>query len=312
MQHHFDGIIFPENDQDRICQESTTSRRDALRHLAMGGAAALTLNEAATAADKSEKSEAKAEDYDRYVVIPKDFRRFRIQRRKKLGIGGGYFRIVEPKTKKAKAGYLAWLTKDGVKKLQAEADIKEVHQIEAKDIADPGPKRGRSTQIMVTLLPNGWRIAPAPKGSYTSTSKLVDEWSKKFSTVKFKQSRTPTYVMINIGPAGMPEKLVSALKAHPQVARVSWNAVATTLALGEEGATTKALGEEGASTRRRGEEGGKVTTLRVGEEGGRPTTKALREEGASTRALGEEGGKRPPRFTTKALGEEGGRKKKGK
>lgn len=317
MQHHFDGIIFPENDQDRFCEESAPTRRDALRQIAIGGAAAFALTDAEPAAAESKPPKIETPRagrppkyrYSRYVVIPKDFRRFRVQRRKELGVGGGYFRIVEPKTKKAKAGYLAWLTKAGAEKVKTARDVAEVRKIEAHDLSDPGPKPNTS-QLAVQLVPNDWRLVPPPKGSYVDTDKLVDAWSKKFKMVKFKKSRTPSTVLINIGPAGLPEQLVKSLKLHPQVARISWNVRATTLALGEEGATTKALGEEGASTRRRGEEGGKVTTLRVGEEGGKVTTKALGEEGGkgSTRRLGEEGGKRPPKVSTRALGEEGGKR----
>lgn len=310
MQHHFDGIIFPENDQDLFCAGSTPSRREVLRTFVAGGTAALALADSPLTADDSiQREKPTPADYDRFVVVPKDFRRFSKSRRQKLGVGGGYFRIFDKKSKKPKAGYLAWLTKDAAKALASEADVVGVHRIKTGDVAGPGPRRGKTNQLAVQLLPNGWQTVPPKKGTYVSTSELIDAWSKQFKTVKFKPTGTPSRVLISIGPAGMPEALTKKLKAHPQVARLYWNAVATTLALGEEGATTKALGEEGASTRRRGEEGGKVTTLRVGEEGGKVTTKALGEEGASTRALGEEGGKRPPkrgRATTLALGEEGG------
>jgi hypothetical protein len=68
----------------------------------------------------------------------------------------------------------------------------------------------------------------------------------------------------------------------------------TTRALNEEGAaSTEAVGEEGGVTRGRGEAGG-------------PTTRALNEEGAITQALNEAGG--PIRVTTLAVGEEGGKK----
>jgi hypothetical protein len=72
---------------------------------------------------------------------------------------------------------------------------------------------------------------------------------------------------------------------------VAEEAVATTLALGEEGTmtlrmapTTLALGEETSTTDAIGEEG--PTTLAVGEEN--PTTDAIGEEGPTTLAIGEE------------------------
>lgn len=72
---------------------------------------------------------------------------------------------------------------------------------------------------------------------------------------------------------------------------VAEEAVATTLALGEEGTatlratpTTLAVGEETATTDAIGEEG--PTTLALGEEN--PTTDAVGEEGPTTLAVGEE------------------------
>lgn len=74
---------------------------------------------------------------------------------------------------------------------------------------------------------------------------------------------------------------------------VAEEAVATTLALGEEGTTTAAAI---ATTLALGEEDPTPTTLRLGEEN--PTTLAVGEENPTTDALGEEGP------TTLALGEE--------
>lgn len=85
--------------------------------------------------------------------------------------------------------------------------------------------------------------------------------------------------------------------------------IATTLALGEEGAVTTAVGEAGVAqagvtTEPFGEEAGRVTSRAVaGLEDGvaAPVTQAVREAGGPlTRALNEEG-----RFTTQAVGEEG-------
>lgn len=303
MQHPFDGIIIPDSLQGE-------SRRDVLKVLAAGSAAALGLSGLAAADDKS-KGEAKSVDpkhYDRYVVIPKDHRGF-YKRKLKLGIGGNYFSFPTKDRKKRVAGYLAWLTKDGAKKIAAEKDVKEVRRLTAADISDPGPRRGKTRQMVVQLSPNGWVRAKAPKGSYVSTKKLVAEWAKKYKGAKFQPGRYPkpeaNSIMINLSAAGVPEDMIEELKENRQVVRIYWNAVATTLAVGEEGATTKALGEEGGRP--------KATTLAIGEEGGRPKI--------STRAIGEEGGrKRKPvtqalretgrgRLTTQALGEEGGVKK---
>lgn len=294
MQHPFEGILDPTG----------TPRRDVLKTLVAGSAAALAISpELLSAEDKpTAEAPAKAADYNRYLVIPKNFSAFRTARRTKLGIGGGYFRVAPSKdVKVAKAGYLGWLTAEAAEKLSDEMDIKEVFRIEAKDIAGPGKKPDKATQLMVRLSPNGWRQAVPPKGSYVSTADLIGQFSKKHKDVKFQPAKSETYFLVNIGPAGMPESLIKDLTAHPQVVGVSWSggATITTLAIGEEGATTKALGEEGASTRRLGEEGG-VSTKALGEEGGvKP----------STRRLGEEGG-RPPvgKPTTLALGEEGGKK----
>ncbi|MFQ5730986.1 MAG: hypothetical protein ACE5KM_03415 [Planctomycetaceae bacterium] len=314
MQHPFDGIIIPESDQGEC-------RRDALKHLAVGGAAALGLSQAAAADDKvaSKRKTINPKDYDRYLVIPRDLRGF-YKRRLKLGIGGNYFTLPSKDRRKRVGGYLGWLTKEQAKRIAASKEVKQVRRLTAADISGPGPRRGKTTQLVVQLSPNGWRQAKAPKGSYTSTKDLVAAWSKRFKGVKFKAGRypkpEPNSIMINLSAAGVPEDLVEELKEHRQVKRLYWNSVVTTLAIGEEGATTKALGEEGGkvTTKALREEG--ATTLAIGEEGGRPrpSTRRLGEEGGRkpiTQALKETGGKRRPgKLTTLALGEEGGRKRK--
>ena len=105
------------------------------------------------------------------------------------------------------------------------------------------------------------------------------------------------------------------------LARIDKDRVMTTKAVGEEGGVTitNAIPEDEAG-------GGRIkppnaTTLKVGEEGGRPvppkTTLAVGEEGgrdkpippdATTLRVGEEGGTRPepPQATTLRVGEEGG------
>jgi hypothetical protein len=87
-------------------------------------------------------------------------------------------------------------------------------------------------------------------------------------------------------------RMTAALRPPPTTLAVAEEAVATTLALGEEGTTTLrltpttlAVGEEDPTTLAVGEEGG-PTTLALGEEN--PTTDALGEEGPTTMALGEE------------------------
>lgn len=285
MRHHFDQIIFPDSDPDRQSGTDVTDRRTALKRIVAGGAAVLAASETAPA------DESKPAGYDRYLVIPRNFSRFRTARRTKLGIGGGYFRAaMKPQQKAPTAGFLAWLTKKDARRIAAEKDVAHVHRIAAEDVSDPGPRPAGTTQLSVRLLPNGWTRAKPPRGSYVETGDLIDRWSKKFDTVKFRPARHAGVVLIDVGAAGVPESMLKALKRHPQVVGIDWNAPVTTLALGEEGATTKALGEEGASTRR------------LGEEGGRPPL---------TRRLGETGGKPRPgkgRVTTLAVGEEGGRK----
>lgn len=87
-------------------------------------------------------------------------------------------------------------------------------------------------------------------------------------------------------------------EAGPPVTTFAVGEEGSTARLREEGATTTGrLQEEGVTTQAIGEEG-VVTTFALGEEGV-ATTLALGEEGATTNALGEEGA------TTTALGEEG-------
>ncbi|WP_287524267.1 hypothetical protein [Okeania sp. SIO2C2] len=137
----------------------------------------------------------------------------------------------------------------------------------------------------------------------------------------------------------------SQVEPNPNTRNDSFQTIATTLAIGEEGgdittafddsengddpiATTLAIGEEGGASE------AIATTLALGEEGGNlsvPTTEALGEEGGltpivvppgepTTRAVGEEGGFATPInneiltqpnseegfATTQAIGEEGG------
>jgi len=306
MQHPFEGILSPASPESTAegdwipsaakCEDAPhASRRNVLKRLVAGGTVVLGASTTALAEPKNRKpsqqpasSEAQkgergdSEPYDRYVVIPKDFRKFRTARRTKLGIGGGFFRIaLDKKRKTVKSGFLAWLTEEGAETLRQEPDVLNVRRITPQDIPGPGKKPKRARQLMIRLAPNGWRRVKPPTESYTPTAELVSTWSKQFDTVKFKASKSPGIVLVNIGPAGIPENLVASLKKHGQVVGIHWNAVATTLALGEEAATTKALGEEGGkqprTTKALGEEGGKqprprppgkVTTLALGEEGG--------------------------------------------
>jgi hypothetical protein len=313
MRHPFDGILRPDSEQTEASSEFIQSaaadaelcesRRDALKHFVAGGALAFGLTEAALHADDKQPPARSGRKrlrggYARYLVMPRDFRGLKTDRRVQLGIGGGYFRCVLRKDETfPRAGFLAWLTDAEAKKLAKSKDVRGVLPITPADVPGPGKKPAGASQFAVQLVPNGFAKVKPPRDSFVDTPTLIDEWTKAFPDVKFEPSGSPGRVLVKIGPAGMPESLPAALKKHPQVVGVHWHGTVTTLALGEEGATTKALGEEGASTRRRGEEGG-VSTRRLGEEGGRPPVTRARNEagkppggGVTTLALSEEGAK---------------------
>jgi hypothetical protein len=298
MRHPFDGILRPETEQPEVAVEirqpaaTDESRRDALKQFVAGGAAMIGLAESPLHADEAKprtrKKRTAVGGYNRYLVVPTDFRSLKTERRIPLGIGGGYFRRAMKKEERfPKAGFLAWLTPDAAKKLAGQTGVREVVALQADDVPGPGARPASASQLAVQLVPNGFTKVRPPKHSFVESTDLIDQWSKKFPDVKFKAGASAGIVLVNIGPAGMPESLPAELKKHPQVVGIQWHGTPTTLAIGEEGATTKALGEEGASTRRRGEEGGPPVTTALREAGkvppGTATTTALREEGAKGR-----------------------------
>jgi hypothetical protein len=322
LRHPFAGIIGLEE-----LTQAAPSRRTALKVLAGIGTTLASGGMLAPEVLSAKAAEA-ADAYAPYLVVPRDFRTFRTERRQALGVLGDYYRgVPESKNLRDKSGFLAWLTADEAKKVAAANDVAEVIAVAAEDKPGPGIRRAATKELRVQVVPGGWKTRPAA-GSFTPTDKLIAFWAKEFVSLKevtFKPGENDASVVAVVGEGEPPKELISGLKEHLQVVAVEWkypavtervgeDGGATTLRVGEEGGvTTKALGEEGGTTERLGEEGGPTTraigeeggptTLRVGEEGG-PTTKALGEEGGgggSTERLGEEGG-----ATTLALGEEGG------
>ena len=211
-------------------------------------------------------------------------------------------------------GYQAWLTPEQAEHVGRQADVALVHEIGPDDVTVDGvPLEGRTT-LEASLAPNGWTVRPDAK-TYASAKTLAEQWSSQFArfrNLSFQARLSQRGVYIKFGTGPIPAAALDAIKAHPQVYRMTWPGKATTRALGEEGGevTTFALGEEGnypPTTYRFGEEGGEVTTYALGEEGTYPpTTTRFGEEGTyppTTQAMGEEGGTQP---TTRAFGEEGG------
>jgi hypothetical protein len=264
---------------------------------------------------KADSSDRTATGHAAYLVVPRDFRSFRADRRQALGVHGDYYRgAPDSKNLRGKGGFLAWLTAEAAKKVAAANDVAEVLAVEPEDKPGPGTRRMPTKEARLIVVPGGWKTRPEA-GSYTPTDKLIQQWAKQFAATKgvsFKAGENDGLVIAEVGEGEPLRDVLTGLKGHPQLVAVEWKYAATTtargedggattLAVGEEGGpTTKAVGEEGGpSTRALGEEGG--STERLGEEGG-PTTRAVGEEGGpTTLRVGEEGGP-----TTKALGEEGG------
>lgn len=323
MRHPFAGIIGLE-----LADGAEGSRRTALKVMLAGAGTALVsggaLGPALAADDPKAEGDGTAPDHAAYLVVPRDFRTFRADRRQALGVLGDYYRgAPDSKNLRGKGGFLGWLTAEAAKKVAAANDVAEVLALSADDKPGPGTRRADTRELRLLVVPGGWKTRPQA-GSYTPTDKLIQEWAKRFAAlkdVKFKAGENGGAVVLQVGVGEPPRELIAGLKEHPQLVTIEWKYAATTTAAGEEGGvttqavgeeggvTTKALGEEGGTTERVGEEGG--TTRALGEEGG-PTTKALAEEGGSTERLGEEGGPTTMRLgeeggpTTKALGEEGG------
>ncbi len=309
MRHPFAGIIGLES-QAGIQEATAESRRTALKAMLAGVGTTLASGMLAPGVRSARADDAKTDTSDRaatghaaYLVVPRDFRAFRADRRQALGVLGDYYRgAPDSKNLRGKGGFLAWLTAEEAKKVAAANDVAEVLAVAVEDKPGPGTRRAATKELRLLVIPGGWKTRP-DAASYTPTDKLIQQWSKRFATVKdvsFKAGENDGAVVVEIGAGEPPKDLIAALKEHPQLVAVDWKYPATTAAAGEEGgATTLAVGEEGGvTTMAIGEEGGPTTT-RVGEEGG-PTTKALGEEGGSTERVGEEGA------TTLGLGEEGG------
>lgn len=224
------------------------------------------------------------------------------------------------------SGYLAWLTEAEARDLTKELAVALVAPYVPSMKPTAPAEAGARKAAIVTLAPNSWEKTP-PAGTFAPTERIAEELKRALApvaadvVVEVREDRLSVH---REGGEALGDDALAILLAHPQVASVEWEALATTLALGEEGAgerTTMALGEEAgagegppATTEAVGEEGGVIdattfalgeegsgTTFALGEEGGDVTTYALGEEGGvTTYALGEEGG-----VTTYALGEEG-------
>jgi hypothetical protein len=325
MRHPFGGIIGLE-----LADGAVESRRAAIKVMLAGAGSTLVCGTVLAPS----VALAGADEYIAYLVVPRDFRTFRAERRQALGVLGDYFRgTPDSKNLRGKGGFLAWLTAETAKKVAAANDVAEVLAVSAEDKPGPGTRRTATKTLRLLVIPGGWKTRP-DAGTYVPTDRLIAQWGKHFASLKdvmFKAGENDGEVVVEIGDGEPPKGLVAGLKEHPQLVAVEWKYAATTTAVGEsggpttlalgeeggvttkavgeEGGTTRAVGEEGGSTERLGEEGGPTTTrrgeeggattLRLGEEGG--STERVGEEGATTLALGEEGGP-----STRALGEEGG------
>jgi hypothetical protein len=302
MRHPFAGIIGKT--------APLISRRQAL------ATGAVVAGVAMTPASAFGDVEADPADYQAYLVVPKERRSF-VAKAVKLGVTGPYVKgFPASEALKEQPGFLAWTTAAGAKTIADDAAVSAVHPITAADKSSPGKLPAATTSLVITLVPNGWRVKPA-ESTYLPADKLVAAWTtdeklKELGAV-FKAPKLSSVVYLGAKPTADFAAIIEIVLSHPQVMAVQAEGVLTTFAVGEEGATTKAVGEEGGprpSTTALGEEGG-ATTQALGEEGGpRPSTRALGEEGGqpgvTTFALGEEGG--GGGFTTQALGEEGGGK----
>ena len=358
MKHPFEGIIVPEGDADN---QKQINRRKALGVIAGAGVAVAAGSAVAQqiavppiapglpvpppvgppsrlpperVQPKEEQATGeKADQYNLYFVQPKSIRKFSYKRRAELGIFGPYQAgLRNVKELAAKPGFMTWASAKELETLKAAKDVEGVYQIQAAGKTVLGKSTGKGERLMVMLAPNGWSKKPGLE-TYYSAKAIIAGLQEDFTElrVKFEEGPGGRYINIHFTDPSTVEKVVPAVKGHPQVYQLSWvgsgvstrargeeGGGPTTLAVGEEGGprpTTLAIGEEGGATTRAlneeggvttkalGEEGG-PTTERLGEEGGRPLTKRLGENGGgvSTQALGEEGG----RATTLALGEEGG------
>jgi hypothetical protein len=325
MRHPFDGIIIPESRslvspaaEVESAMETLSrrpSRRSILQWLLAGGGALLGLAGGRRARADGSALDEKPAGHRLYFVVPKDARKLTAERRKALDIQGDYLNGLKGNKELAtRQGFLAWFTPAQAEKVGKESDVATVHALSAADIELPQPPANGPATLVVPLAPDTWRTKPAAD-TYQSAADVAKQWSKAFAEHKGVQvtARGKTgLVYVAFGDGPIPEKVLEAIKNHPQVVGPQWQGMPTTLAIGEEG---------GPITERRGEEGKRPpinpTTMAIGEEGGpRPTTRAVGEEGGkppvlppgrvTTHALGEEGAGPPPQVTTQALGEEGG------
>ncbi|MEX0866932.1 MAG: hypothetical protein WD030_06200, partial [Pirellulales bacterium] len=213
------------------------------------------------------------------------------RRRRELGILGPFVRNLQGDLKD-KSGWLTWAAPADVAKLAEAPEIEAVTPILPDDKPDPQGRPDRRSKTLIAMLaPNMWQEKPAAE-TYADSKRVAEDLAKLLTEQKVDvAARNEMFLTVRLADLALADAVVAKLKQHPQVASLEWDAVATTLAIGEEGGnriTTQALGEEGNPPR--------PTTKRLGEEGGgRPTTEAI----------GEEGGRPPQQVTTFALGEEG-------
>lgn len=310
MQHPFAGIIVPRKTE-------IESKLPARRSLIKGFLLSLPVISAAGgigtrlfAADRPGQPEAddlaRLATHRLYLVVPRDARRFNDRRRRELGVLGPFVRDLQGDLKD-KSGWLTWASPADAAKLAEAAEIEAVTPISPDDKPNPQGRPDRRAKTLIAMLaPNMWQEKPAAE-TYADSKRVAEDLAKLLSEQKVDVAASnDLFLTVRLADLAAADAVVTELKQHPQVASLEWDAVATTLALGEEGGnrvTTQALGEEGnpprPSTKRLGEEGGgRPTTDAIGEEGGRPPR-------ATTFAVGEEGGQPPQRVTTFALGEEG-------
>lgn len=322
MRHPFAGISIPQSTDSKTTSHSTQflpSRRAVVQGM-LGGLSLAALPWEA-AADDQARPGAQAQPpatHDRYLVIPADYRKFTAARRKELNVLGNFFSPAHRSRDqwRTAGGFLAWLTPAEAEVLKSAADVARVERLTADDIPTPqeGARQGEQ-HILVRLLPGDWKMQPK-RGTYQSADEILKAWQKQFKDqdgVEVAQGPQESMLVLAVGNQELPQKVLAAIKEHPQVVGLQWMAAAAPKP--GNGATTEAMGEEGAATTLAlNEEGGKPSTTALGEEGGPiPSTRALGEEWgvpqqATTYALGEEGGPKPPRpggVTTYALGEEG-------
>ncbi len=331
MQHPFSGIIVPRKIE---VESKLPARRSLIKGFLLSLPAISAVGGMGTrlfAADQPGKPEpdelARLASHRLYLVVLKDDRRvdnrgqrefgrgaarvvvqprFDDRRRRELGVLGPFVRNLQGDLKD-QSGWLTWAAPADAVKLAEAPEIEAVAAILPDHKPDPQGRPDRRSKTLIAMLaPNMWQEKPAAE-TYADSKRVAEDLAKLLSEQKVDiAARNEMFLTVRLADLAAADTVVTELKQHPQVASLEWDAVATTLAIGEEGGnrvTTQALGEEGnpprPSTRRLGEEGGgRPTTDAIGEEGGRPPR-------ATTFAVGEEGGQPPQQITTFALGEEG-------